>query len=91
MIASVQNDKFNITVPYFINSNKFPPLTPRELQCLSLIAQGLNIKKIAEQLFLSSETVNTHTKSIRKKLECKNITEAVTKAFIYGYFNLLPG
>jgi len=55
-------------------------LTPRELHCLSLIAQGKSTKEVAEQLFLSNETVTTHAKSIRQKLECKNITEAVSKA-----------
>lgn len=63
------------------------PLTPRELQCLGLIAEGFSVKIIAARLFLSSETVNTHAKSIRRKLVCKNITEAVSKAYRYGLFN----
>ncbi|HAT4486927.1 TPA: helix-turn-helix transcriptional regulator [Legionella pneumophila] len=59
-------------------------LTPRELQCLSLISKGMTIKKISEYLHLSSETVNTHAKSIRTKMSCVNITEAVSKAFRLG-------
>jgi DNA-binding CsgD family transcriptional regulator len=59
-------------------------LTPREVQCLSLIADGLSTKAVAEQLFLSNETVNTHAKSIRQKMECKNIAEAVAKACRWG-------
>ncbi|MBA2711017.1 MAG: helix-turn-helix transcriptional regulator [Tatlockia sp.] len=62
----------------------FATLTQRELQCLSLISQGLTIKKIAEYLHISSETVNTHAKSIRQKLNCFNITEAVSKALRWG-------
>jgi DNA-binding CsgD family transcriptional regulator len=59
-------------------------LSSRELQCLSLIADGLNTKEVAEQLFLSNETVSTHAKSIRQKMDCKNIAEAVAKAFRLG-------
>jgi DNA-binding CsgD family transcriptional regulator len=59
-------------------------LTPREVQCLNLIAEGLSAKEVAEKLFLSNETVNTHAKSIRQKMECKNIAEAVAKAFRWG-------
>ncbi|MDW9178590.1 helix-turn-helix transcriptional regulator [Legionella pneumophila] len=59
-------------------------LTPRELQCLNLISEGKTVKKISEDLFLSSETVNTHAKSIRTKMNCANITEAVSKAFRLG-------
>ena len=61
-------------------------LTPREFQCLRLISEGLNNKEIAERLFLSPETINTHAKSIRQKLDCKNITEAVAKALRRGMF-----
>lgn len=64
--------------------NSVIQLTSRELQCLSLIAKGMTIKKIAEFLHLSSETVNTHAKSIRHKMNCVNITEAVFKAVRLG-------
>ncbi|WP_133139295.1 response regulator transcription factor [Legionella genomosp. 1] len=64
--------------------NSLMHLTSRELQCLSLISKGMTIKKIAEYLHLSSETVNTHAKSIRHKMSCVNITEAVSKAFRLG-------
>lgn len=59
-------------------------LTQRELQCLSMISMGMSIKKISEHLYLSSETVTTHAKSIRYKMDCANITEAVSKAFRLG-------
>jgi DNA-binding CsgD family transcriptional regulator len=59
-------------------------LSQRGLQCLSMISNGLTIKKISEILHLSSETVNTHAKAIRQKLNCANITEAVSKAFRLG-------
>ncbi|MBA2649604.1 MAG: helix-turn-helix transcriptional regulator [Legionella sp.] len=64
--------------------NRFVQLTTRELQCLNLISKGMTIKKISQYLHLSSETVNTHAKSIRTKMCCANITEAVSKAFRLG-------
>lgn len=62
----------------------FIQLTQRELQCLSMIANGMTIQKISDCLHLSAETVKTHAKSIRNKMNCINITEAVSKAFRYG-------
>lgn len=59
-------------------------LSNREIQCLRLLAQGISTILIAEQLHISRETVNTHSKSIRNKLDCKNITEAVYKALTWG-------
>lgn len=60
-------------------------LTPREQQCLFLISQGRTTKEVAEQLFISCDTVTTHAKSIRQKLGCKNIAEAVSKALKHGF------
>lgn len=67
-----------------VDAKKFAQLTQREIQCLSMISNGMTIKKISERLHLSSETVNTHAKSIRHKMNCVNITEAVSKAFRMG-------
>lgn len=66
------------------NTNNFMQLTQRELQCLSLISQGMSVKIVSDHLYLSPETVNTHAKSIRQKLGCSNITQAVAKAFRLG-------
>ena len=43
-------------------------LTPTELRLLSLIRQGQSSKEIAEALNISPQTVATHRKNIRKKL-----------------------
>lgn len=59
-------------------------LSQREMQCLNLFSQGMMTKEIAKFLNLSPETVTTYNKSIRNKLSCSNITEAVTKAFRFG-------
>lgn len=62
----------------------YDALTARELQCLHLLAQGMSTKIIASKLYLSAETVTTHAKSIRHKLHCKNITEAVSMGIRLG-------
>ena len=48
-------------------------LTSKELKILSLLAQGLTIPKIAEQMFISTYTAETHKKNILNKLGMKNM------------------
>jgi len=55
------------------------PLTSREREVLSLKAEGKTNKDIAEALFLSEHTVNTHMKNVLSKLESKNTVEAIDK------------
>lgn len=47
-------------------------LSPREIEIIQLIAEGLSNKKIAERLFLSVHTVTTHRKNIMNKLGVNN-------------------
>ncbi len=54
-------------------------LTRRETEILSLLAEGLSNKEIAEKLFVSPGTVKTHLKNIFKKLGVKRRMEAVKK------------
>jgi DNA-binding NarL/FixJ family response regulator len=49
-----------------------PVLTRRENEILRLIAEGLANPQIAEKLFLSLSTVDTHRKSLMRKLNIKN-------------------
>jgi len=56
------------------------PLSDRELDVLNLIAAGLTNKEIANELFISLNTVGSHTKNINSKLDVHNRTEAVAKA-----------
>lgn len=56
------------------------PLSERELEILSLIANGLKNKEIAEQMVISLNTVLYHTKNIYNKLGVNKRTQAVLKA-----------
>ena len=60
------------------------PLTPRELQVLALLAEGLANKAIAERLAISDQTVKFHVAAILGKLGVANRTEAVRVAVRRG-------
>ena len=52
--------------------NKLPELSPREKEILGLIAEGYTNPQIAEKIFLSSFTVDSHRKNLLAKLQVKN-------------------
>ena len=57
-----------------------PRLTERELEVLRLVAQGLNNREIAKQLFISENTVKNHVRNILEKLQLHSRMEAVVYA-----------
>lgn len=63
-------------------------LTPREKQILAKLAKGLSTQKISDELHLSPHTVQTHRKSIIKKLNISSPTEFVVRALDLGLINL---
>jgi DNA-binding NarL/FixJ family response regulator len=63
-----------------INSNLNSLLTGRELEIITLISLEYSGKEISEQLFISTNTVETHRKNIMKKLKLKNIIGLVKYA-----------
>ena len=65
--------------PFRPNDSKREALgiTPRELEILELIAQGLSNREIAEKLFVSENTVKTHSSRVFDKLGAKRRTQAV--------------
>ena len=64
------------------------PLTPREIQVLELLAEGLPNKAIAARLGISDQTVKFHVSSISGKLGAANRTDAVRRAVRRGLITL---
>jgi len=59
-------------------------LSRRELEVMRLVAEGLTNRQIAEQLVLSTRTVDMHVRSILVKLRCRTRTEAAGRAAQLG-------
>ena len=66
----------------------YEPLTERELEVLSLIAEGLPNKRVAQRLGISEHTVKYHINTILGKLGAESRTEAVTRAARLGWLIL---
>ena len=58
----------------------FPELTEREREVLTLIAQGVSNKEIAEKLFISMKTVSNHITNIFSKLQVADRAQAIIRA-----------
>jgi len=65
--------------PFVVNQARLDELeiTPRELEILGLIAAGLSNREIAQKLFVSENTVKTHSSRLFDKLSAKRRTQAV--------------
>lgn len=68
-----------VVEPFVVNERKREELgiTPRELEILGLVAQGLSNREIAGKLFVSENTVKTHCSRAFEKLGARRRTEAV--------------
>lgn len=64
------------------------PLTPRELEVLDLMAEGLPNKAIARRLSISDQTVKFHVSAVCGKLGASNRTDAVRRALRRGLITL---
>ena len=60
--------------------NNLPLLTRREKEVLGLIAEGMTNNEIAQQLFISSTTVDTHRKNLLTKFDAKNTASLIRMA-----------
>ena len=59
-------------------------LSQRELQIIRLSAEGLKASEIAERIYLSVHTVNTHRQRIYAKMDVKNVSDMLRKATELG-------
>jgi len=64
------------------------PISPRELEVLSLMAAGKRNKEIASELSIAEDTVKMHVRNILSKLQVSDRTEAVTIALRRGIIHL---
>ena len=62
------------------NTGETPVLTRREKEVLELIANGMTNNEIAQKLFISVTTVDTHRKNLLAKFEAKNIASLIKTA-----------
>ena len=89
-LAKPKTETIIIEKPIYVSfNNDFTPneaeienlsISKRELEVLQLIAEGLSNKEIAEKLFVSLNTVKTHSSKVFEKLDVKRRTQAVEKA-----------
>jgi len=68
--------------PFTINENALNELgmSKRELEVLQLMAEGLSNREIAKKLFVSLNTIKTHSSKIFEKMDVQRRTQAVEKA-----------
>jgi DNA-binding NarL/FixJ family response regulator len=67
------------------NEKDLPVLTRREKEILELIAAGMTNQEIADKLFISSTTVDTHRKNLMLKFEAKNVAAMINLAGKGGF------
>ena len=72
--------------PLLTDDDTAAMLTEREMEVLKLAAKGVSNRDIADRLFVSSRTVQTHLSNIFKKLEVASRTEAILYGLKRGWF-----
>ena len=77
---------------YFNKTNrigtKFRDLTSREQEVLSYLARGYTNREVAESLFLSIKTIESHRANIMEKLKLKTRRELVDYAIRNGFLDV---
>ncbi len=64
-----------------IDFNQYDKLfTPRELEVLNFLCQGLTTREIAQKIYLSTHTIESHKKNMIQKLGCRNLVQLIVYA-----------
>jgi two-component system, NarL family, response regulator LiaR len=82
-LTRVKEVMVEVPVPNFVlNEKELNQLgiSKRELEVLQLMASGLSNQEIADRLFVSLNTIKTHTSNLFVKLDVKRRTQAIQKA-----------
>jgi len=78
-----------IAGPYMVDAEEhFIPLSPREMEILQFVTQGMSNKEIASRLSISQQTVKNHMTSILRKLNVEDRTQAAVTALRRGWVRL---
>jgi DNA-binding NarL/FixJ family response regulator len=84
---SVKDDYMNSVFTSKKAKNSLIQLSRRELEVLRLITKEFTAQEIADELFISQNTVNTHRKNLLSKLNAKNTAGLVMYAVQNGLLN----
>ena len=71
-----------------VGETKYGPLTKREVEVVRLVLKEYTTQEIADKLFLSVTTVETHRRNILHKLDCRNLAGLVKYAMERGWGGL---
>ncbi len=63
-------------------------LTKREVEVMTLLAKGMTVNELADKLFISAHTAETHRRNIMAKMKFKNRAELTVYASEHGYLDL---
>src|SRR5688572_25131419 len=90
--SDIEADAFVVATPATTDAIDDSPvvesLTPREIDVLELVAEGLSNKAVAVRLGISDQTVKFHLTSLSGKLGAINRTDAVRRAVQRGLITL---
>lgn len=85
----IQSNVEAMSGPYIIDAEEhFIPLSPREMEILEYVTNGLSNKEIAVKLRISQQTVKNHMTSILKKLNVEDRTQAAVNAIRRGWVRI---
>jgi DNA-binding NarL/FixJ family response regulator len=85
----ISNHMESLNAPYMIDPDEhYIPLSPREMEILEFVTNGLSNKEIARRLKISQQTVKNHMTSILKKLNVQDRTQAAVHALRHGWVRI---